>query len=260
MQGLFPPELWGGLERRLMIGLDKILTLLSKASLRATFFISGWLAEDNRKAVILIDKAGHEIASHGFRHDSIYKQTPEEFQKDVRMSLDVLQGITGKKVLGFRAPNYSISAKTLWALEILKSEGIKYDSSIYPGRRFTANFGILAASRPFFIKQGLLEVPLSALDILHVFLPVGSGIFFRLYPYSVTKYGISRLNRKGVPAVVNIHPWELDPGQPKQKIGIFKKMRHYANLDKTEEKLIRLLEDFEFSAMYDLFGEAGLKG
>ena len=240
---------WENLESRLDISMGKILKILSHYGVKATFFVLGWVAEKFPTVVKAIHQAGHEIASHSYAHRLIYDQTPDEFQVDMQRSLEVIHSIIGKEVIGYRAPSFSITKQTLWALDIMQNLGIIYDSSVFPTHH--DRYGIPDAPvAPYEIRPGLWEFPITTVQVLGYNFPVGGGGYMRLYPYLLTRWGIQRVNSQGRPAVVYVHPWELDPDQPKiENVSLLNRFRHYQNLDKTEARLRALLRDFKFAPM-----------
>lgn len=254
-------EEWGAFEDRVEVGTRKLLALLGKHGTRATFFVLGWIAERRGDLVREIRAAGHEIASHGYDHRMVLEMTKEEFRADVRRSKVVLEDAIGGRIEGYRAPSYSITEKTIWALEILAEEGFSYDSSIFPIRH--DRYGYPGFSR-FPVKVagggngvGIEEIPLSTIRVLGQNLPVAGGGYFRLYPVATTIWALRRLNRQEKrPAIFYIHPWELDPGQPRMPAGRLTQWRHRLNLGTTERKLGTLLERFRFGPVRDLAGLA----
>jgi polysaccharide deacetylase family protein (PEP-CTERM system associated) len=250
-------ENWGRFEERVEGGTRKLLDLLERHNTRATFFVLGWIAERRPDLIREIQAAGHEIASHGYNHRMVLDMSRAEFRADVRKSKDILEDAIGKRVRGYRAPSYSITEKTIWALEILAEEGFSYDSSIFPIRH--DRYGYPGFSR-FPVKVagegnggGIQEIPLSTIRIGGQNVPVGGGGYFRLYPVAATVWAIRRLNEsEGQPAVFYIHPWELDPGQPRMPAGRLTQLRHRLNIGATERKLGTLLERFRFGPVSDL--------
>lgn len=242
---------WDSFEQRIQLGTQRILQLLDHAGARATFFILGWVADRHPELVRAIHAAGHEIGCHSYWHRLVYSQTPEEFREDLRRSRDVLEMIIGEPVVSYRAPSFSITRKNLWALDVLIEEGFQFDSSIYP--TYHDRYGIADAPRwPHRIVRpagSLWEFPGSVWRGLGYPLPVGGGGYFRLYPYALTRYGLSAINRVRLPFVAYLHPWELDPDQPRMKPGRLKAFRHYVNLRRTESRLARLLRDFSLGTL-----------
>ncbi len=249
-------EDWGRFESRVEKNTLKILELLNTFKIKATFFILGWIAERSPQMVKEIQKEGHEIACHGYRHQLVYEIGPEKFREDIIRSKKILEDIIGKEVIGYRAPSYSIIKKSLWALDILIEEGFKYDSSIFPIRH--DRYGIPDFSR--FSKKinlngkgEILEIPLSTIRLLNSNFPIAGGGYFRLFPYLLFKRGINRINKVDKqPAVFYFHPWEIDAEQPVQRVGVKTRFRHYLNLKKTEGRLKRLLSDFKWGRISDL--------
>jgi polysaccharide deacetylase family protein (PEP-CTERM system associated) len=250
--GLVPRDRWEALESRVSANTDRILEVFAAHSVSATFFVLGWVAERYPSLVSRIAGAGHEVASHGYAHRLIYDQTRTAFRDDVRRAKDLLESATGCRVDGFRAPSYSITSRTLWALDVLIEEGYRYDASIFPIRH--DRYGIpLSPRHPYVLPResgSLVEAPASTVRWGVVNLPVGGGGYFRILPYSWTRWGISRINRRDRrPAIFYLHPWEIDPGQPRLQAGFLGRFRHYHNLDKTQDRLERLLRDFRFAPL-----------
>ncbi len=237
---------WDRLESSVVGNVHNLLELLENHQTRATFFILGWIAERYPRLVQEIDRAGHEIASHGYRHRLIYDLDRETFRDYVRRAKGLLEDVTGKPVLGYRATSFSIVSQTLWALDILREAGFIYDSSMFPIRHDI--YGINGFPRfPFRLDNGLIELPASTVSLWGKNFPIAGGGYFRLYPYLLTKRGIESLNRAGHPAVVYLHPWELDPDCQRVPQADWRtRFRQYVNLDKTAPKLQRLLTDFHF--------------
>jgi polysaccharide deacetylase family protein (PEP-CTERM system associated) len=243
---------WECCELRVVQNTRRILKLLEKYQTQATFFVLGWVAEKCPSLVKEIAAEGHEIASHGYGHELIYKQTPEEFHADIQRSKNILESIAAKPVLGYRAPSFSITPKSEWALDILEDLGFGYDSSIFP-TSFHNRYGFNGkSSLPFQFENGLFEIPLSIYRLGGANFPLAGGGYFRLFPYSYFRYFFQRLNKQGKPVVFYLHPWELDPDQPRMNIRFNYRIRHYVNLDKTENRLDNLLKEFRFVPLIDL--------
>lgn len=296
-------EDWGKFECRVERNTYRILEILadppnieSRTPVRATFFCLGWIAERYPKLINEIHSRGHEIACHGYAHQLVYKQTPEEFRKDIRKAKTLLEDIIGSEVIGYRAPSYSITEKSLWALKILAEEGFKYDSSIFPIRHDF--YGIPSAPRfPFMVslnnngspefgpllnipnlepqtpnsefqnlkseignRQSIIEFPLSTVRLANLNLPISGGGYFRLLPYFLFKKGLKRINdRESRSFIFYLHPWEIDPDQPRiREAGLKSRFRHYVNLGKTERRLINLISDFPFSSIRELLSHSSL--
>jgi polysaccharide deacetylase family protein (PEP-CTERM system associated) len=228
----------------------------------ATFFVLGWVAERDAGLVRLIQAAGHEIACHGYAHRLIYGMSREAFRADVRRAKDAIADAVGAPVLGYRAPTFSVVRETLWALDVLGEEGFRYDSSIFPIHH--DRYGMPAAPRfphrvPLTGGAELVEFPITTLAVAGQRLPFSGGGYFRLLPYAVVRAALRRVNRRErMPAIVYLHPWELDPAQPRLPIRGLSRTRHYVNLGRTARKLDRLLADFEFAPAARVLDEAGL--
>jgi polysaccharide deacetylase family protein (PEP-CTERM system associated) len=252
---------WTQRESRVEQNTDKLLRLLDERGIHATFFVLGWIAQHHSGLVRRIANAGHEIASHGFSHELIYTQSPGEFRDETRRSKELLEDLTGGAVVGYRAASFSITRRSLWALDILLDLGFQYDSSIFPIHH--DRYGIPGASPapgPVTAPSGrtLVEFPMAAASFGGAKIPVSGGGYFRLLPYWVTRAGLRQVNeRHGRPFVFYLHPWELDPGQPRIKVGWLPRVRHYTNLKHCEERLKRLLSDFAFAPMIDVLNMRG---
>ena len=246
---------WDQFESRVQLNTEKLLELLAKKGVQATFFILGWVAERYPSLVHQIASAGHEVASHGYAHELITSQTPVVFREDIRKAKAILESILSKPVLGYRAPSFSITKDTMWATQVLVEEGYIYDSSIFPVVH--DRYGVPSANpelHQLSTASGLLwEVPPSTVKCLGVRLPVAGGGYFRLYPYPVLRALLRKLEGEGAPLVMYMHPWEFDPDQPRMEGSMVSRMRHYLNLDKTEGRMRALLEDFSFAPIRQVF-------
>jgi polysaccharide deacetylase family protein (PEP-CTERM system associated) len=253
--GVVPRHRWADLPSRVCRNTERLLEIFDGAGVRATFFVLGCVAEQHPALVRRIAAAGHEVASHGYGHRLVYDQTPEAFREDVRRGKRLLEDATGHAVHGYRAPSYSITARSLWALDILIGEGFTYDTSIFP--IVHDRYGIPVSSRrPYAVSrpQGTLtEVPGSTVRVGPWNLPVAGGGYFRLLPYAWTRWGIARLNNlERESAVFYLHPWEIDPDQPRLPAAWLGRFRHYRNLDRTAGRLESLLREFRFGPIRDL--------
>ncbi len=254
VQNQFPPETWDKQEKRVEPLIDKLLDLFAQYNARATFFVLGWVAERNPQIVKNIVAAGHEIASHSYSHRMVTRMTPEEFDEDLKKSVQVLQDISGKKVRGFRAPTFSITKQNLWAFDILIQNGLEYDSSIYP--IWHDRYGIPDAPRSPFLFQGqngqqIAEFTMPTIQIGSKNLPFGGGGYLRLLPLWFTMFGIRRFNNEGQSAIIYMHPWEFDPEQPRLPMGKLQSFRHYGKIKHNFAKLTHLLKTFDWMAMED---------
>lgn len=239
---------WNMYPSRVERNTNKILEILDAHGVKATFFIVGWIAEQYPFMVKEIANSGHQIACHSYRHKKIYLQTPDEFRQDTKNARDILEDITGQSITGYRAPTYSITKKSLWALDILEELGFKWDSSIFPIHH--DNYGIPDAPR-FEYKlpdHDLIEYPISTAFFFGRRVPVAGGGYFRIFPYWFTRMGLRKINQEEKkPFIFYLHPWEVDPDQPRvNNAGWKSRFRHYHNLDKTEGRLNQLLQDFHF--------------
>jgi polysaccharide deacetylase family protein (PEP-CTERM system associated) len=248
---------WDGRESRVVANTNRLLDVFDETQTRATFFVLGWIAERQPSLVRTIVARGHELASHGFGHELVYNLTPDQFRDDVRRAKAVLEHTAGVPVLGYRAPSYSVVERSLWALDVLVEEGHVYDASIFPIRH--DRYGIPDAPRHVHIRTvsagSIVEMPVATVRWAGLNLPVGGGGYFRLLPYAFTRWGFSRLNTvEQRPAMFYLHPWEIDPGQPRIAADAVGRLRHYRNLHKTEGRLRALLSEFRFSTAADVLG------
>ena len=244
------------LESRVEKNTDTLLRILDDFRVKGTFFTLGWVAEKFPDLVKKIHKNGHEIASHGYAHVLGYEMTPEEFKDDVLKSLQILEGLTGEKVLGVRVAGASVKRDNLWALDALLDLGIKYDSSIYPDVR--GHGGLPGASRfpsSFETPTGrkIFEIPFSCLNLFGKKIGFAGGGYLRLFPYTLIKVGVNQYNQCGHPVCVYLHPREIDPTHPRMKMPIYRHFKSYINLHSTEKKLRALLSDFRFGRIKDIF-------
>ncbi|WP_163337121.1 XrtA system polysaccharide deacetylase [Desulfopila sp. IMCC35008] len=253
-EGAIDQNEWDSHESRVEKNTYLLLDCLSDQGVFATFFIVGWVAERYPSLVREIIKRGHEVGCHSYLHRKVYDLTPDEFLKDTSKAKDILEQITGEKISGYRAPSYSITNRSIWAFDILEELGFEYDSSIFP--IVHDNYGIPDAPRFKYpiIGKNIVEYPISTVKITGLNIPVAGGGYFRLFPYWLTKFLLERIHRKDQkPFMFYLHPWEVDPYQPRVKnAGLLSRFRHYNNLEKTESRLKRLLKDFNFSSIKNL--------
>jgi len=247
---------WPSLSCRVEANIDRILALMDEGQVKGTFFTLGWIAERYPAMVKRIVDSGHELASHGYAHLRASDQSAEEFLDDITRSKALLEDIGGQKVLGYRAPSFSIGSRNLWALDSLLQAGYRYSSSIYPIAH--DHYGMPDASRFAFYpngKDGLLEVPITTVRLMQKNLPAGGGGYFRLFPYAVSRWFLQRVNNDDKqPGIFYFHPWELDPGQPRQQnIGMKTRFRHYVNLGRMEGRIKALTRDFRWGRMDEIF-------
>ncbi|MEO9525132.1 XrtA system polysaccharide deacetylase [Marinobacter alexandrii] len=252
---------WPSMEYRVEANTDRLLRLFDNASVKATFFILGWIAERSPQLVRRIANAGHEVASHGYSHQLIYNQTPALFREETRRSKAILEDILSVGVTGYRAASYSITNQSRWALDILAEEGFTWDSSIFPVHH--DRYGMPGTPRwPHRLTTDkgyeLAEFPLSTLKFPGYTLPIAGGGYFRLFPYWFSRWGLGSINRQGQPFVFYLHPWEVDPGQPRLDVKWLSRFRHYNNLDVCEKRLSRLLGHFRFTTMSNVLRNQGV--
>ncbi len=249
---------WEGYTSRVVQSTQRVLELLDQAACKATFFTLGWVAENYPELIREIAERGHEVACHSDKHRRIFEMTAAEFREDTRVAKERLEQIIGLKIIGYRAPSFSITKDSLWAFEILVELGFQYDSSIFPVDH--PNYGMPRGPRTVFkvptARGTIVEFPMPTLEWGGTRSPFGGGAYLRLLPYWYTRWGIRFLNgREGQPACVYVHPWEIDTGQPRMKGSVTARMRHYLGLSGLEKKLRGLLRDFNFQTLGSLIGE-----
>lgn len=252
---------WGAQQLRVEKNTHQLLNIFDEYSVKCTFFVLGWIAEHCPGLVREIADRGHEIACHGYSHELIYKQTPDDFRQETVRAKAVLEDQCQLQVSGYRAASYSITKQSLWALDILAEAGFKYDSSIFPVRHdFYGMPDAPVAPHELTTPAGytLIEFPPTVLKILNYSLPVSGGGYFRLFPYALTRFAFDRINASGRNCMFYLHPWEIDTEQPRLKVGLKSKFRHYNNLDRCEQRLKKLLEDFEFTTVRAVLETVGL--
>ena len=245
---------WDQRECRVERNMDRILGLLSRHQTQATFFTLGWIAERYPALVRRIVDEGHELASHGHGHQRASDLSRDEFREDVTRAKALLEDIGGQAVWGYRAPSFSIGDGNLWALDVLQEAGYRYSSSIYPVRH--DHYGSPDAPRfAHQVRPGLMEVPPTTLRLFSRNLPSSGGGYFRLFPYALSRWMLRQVNqRDGESAIFYMHPWEIDPQQPRiPGVSLKTRFRHYVNIDRTEQRLDRLLSDFAWGRMDDIF-------
>lgn len=249
---------WDGIPSRVDVGVNQLLSLLAEYDARATFFTLGWIARKHPGLVRDIANAGHEIASHGWGHERVTTLTPDQFRTSIRDSKRELEEVSGQTVLGYRAPSFSIVRGLEWALDVLLEEGYVYDSSLFPILR--SGYGYAGGGRdPYSLKRerGVLkEFPPATLGAEPVLVPAGGGAYFRLFPYQLAKWAFMAAERRGVPGTFYIHPWELDPAQPRLPVSWKTRVRHYGGLTRTIPRLRTLLSDFQFQSIAETLGSA----
>jgi polysaccharide deacetylase family protein (PEP-CTERM system associated) len=240
-----------------------LLDLFDEHQAKATFFVLGWVAERAKDLVKEIARRGHEVASHGYSHQLVYNQTADAFRDETQRSKDLLEEIIQRPVIGYRAASYSITENSRWALDILSEVGFEYDSSIFPVHH--DRYGIPDSPRfPYQLETPngghLVEFPLSTIKLFNYRLPVAGGGYFRLYPYWLSKAGLKQINRQQKSFIFYLHPWEIDPEQPRIEAGWLSRFRHYNNLDKCAPRLRQLMKSFHFGTVRDVLKAQGLLG
>lgn len=249
-EGVAPRDRWDSYPSRVADSVDRLLDLLSRHGAVATFFTLGWIADRHPGLVKRVAAAGHEIASHGWWHRRVTTITRDEFRADVHDSRRILEDLTGQEVVGYRAPSFSIVPGTEWAFDILLEEGYRFDSSLFPIHR--PGYGYAGADhRPHRIERAsgvLLELPPATTTMLGVRLPAAGGGWFRQLPFALTRRAFREHTLEGVPAVFYVHPWEIDPAQPRLAVSPLTRVRHYRGLDRTMPRLERLFSEFRFTS------------
>lgn len=251
-RNVIDPKDWENQESRIIPNVCTTLKLFENYSVKGTFFVLGWIAERYPEIVLTIKKYGHEIGSHSYGHKLVYEMSKEEFAEDLDLSISILEDIIKEKVRAYRAPSYSITRDSLWALEILSERGIRYDSSIFPIKH--DRYGMTGIPRfPFRLDftngRQLVEFPLSTMHLYGRNMPIAGGGYLRLFPFWYIKSGIRNLNKRNKPVIIYFHPWELDPNQPRIDARFLSRVRHYSNLEITEDRLRTLLSEFNFTSM-----------
>lgn len=243
---------WDKCPSRVVENTMKILDIFERESVEATFFVLGYVAEKFPDIVKEIDQRGHEICTHGYIHESIPHQNSHEFALDLKKSISVLEGIIKKKVLGYRAPSWSITSENMkMVFDELIRNGMRYDSSIYP---IKIRYGVPDAPRfAYQPTKDFYEIPLSTIRILNTNVPIGGGLFLRILPYEFTRWSIHKINQTGKETIVYFHTWEIDPQTPKIKASFKSKFIHYYNICKMECRIRALLNDFRFSSIRNVF-------
>jgi len=253
---------WNDRELRVQANTELILRMLEERNVRGTFFVLGWIADRLPELVRRIHAQGHEIACHGYSHQLIYQQTPEVFFEETARAKKLLEDIIGEPVFGYRAASFSITPKSRWALDTLLDLGFEYDSSIFPV--IHDRYGMPGAQRrPGRIAapsgRSIVEFPMSTAGIGNFQMPVSGGGYFRLLPYWLIRAGLKRVNTTDrMPFTFYLHPWEVDPGQPRVRVGLLSRFRHYTNLHKCESRLRTLLREFRFATMREVLTTQGL--
>jgi polysaccharide deacetylase family protein (PEP-CTERM system associated) len=247
-------DAWDRMPSRIERNVDQLLQLLDERRARATFFTLGWVAQRHPSLIRRIVTQGHELASHGYGHRRASDLDHVAFSEDIQRAKGLLEDLGGAAVIGYRAPSFSISKGNLWAFDCIAAAGYRYSSSVYPVQH--DHYGMPDAPRfPYRVRDGLMEIPVTTTRLLGRNLPAGGGGYFRLAPYNLSRWAISRVNRQELrPAIFYFHPWEIDPEQPRVSgVGLKTRFRHYLNLHRTKERLSRLLTDFQWDRIDRVF-------
>ena len=252
---------WDSFESRVCRNTERLLGIFEAAGVTATFFVLGWVAERFPGLVRQIARDGHEIASHSYEHRLVYAMSRAQFAEDLRRAKGAIEAAGGAEVVGYRAPSYSITRRSIWALDVLLEQGYEYDASIFPIHH--DRYGIPDAPRhPYRMHRQpgtLWEFPGSTVRLRGQNLPIGGGGYFRQFPYALTRRAIRYVNEaEGQPAIFYLHPWEIDPDQPRVRASFLSRFRHYRNLAKTEPRLRRLLADFRFGTARSVLATAAV--
>lgn len=247
---------WATRECHIEANVARILDMLEAHGVHATFFTLGWIAERYPQVVRAIAKAGHELASHGYAHERATLQTPQAFFADIQLAKLIIEDLSGRPVLGYRAPSFSIDARNPWAFDALLHAGYRYSSSIYPIAH--DHYGMPEAPRfAYEARRGLLEIPITTLRMLGRNFPSSGGGYFRLLPYALSRWMLGHVNRvDGQACIFYFHPWELDTQQPRvEGLSARTRFRHYLNLSRMQPRLERLLHDFRWGRVDQVFLE-----
>jgi len=257
------PEDWDNWPCRVERNTDLLLELFHRHNTLGTFFVLGWIAERYPALIRRIRDGGHEVASHGYSHQLVYTQTPEVFRDETARSKALLEDILGEPVTGYRAASYSITPKSRWALDILAELGFTWDSSLFPIHHDVYGMpGTPDTPYRLTTDQGhsLIEFPLSTLKLRGSRLPIAGGGYFRLYPYWFSRWGLGTINRRNEPFIFYLHPWEVDPEQPRvEGLSLKSRFRHYNNLDRCYGRLDKLLGSFRFGTVTQVLAGQGLR-
>ncbi|MCU0622037.1 MAG: DUF3473 domain-containing protein [Gemmatimonadales bacterium] len=246
-----PRSRWGSLPSRVEASTDLLLDLLARHEAHGTFFVVGWVAEQHPRLVRRIVEQGHEVASHSHWHRQVFRLSPAEFRKDLRISREALQQATGVPVQGFRAPGFSITPGTEWAFDVLLEEGFSYDSSLFPIHR--PDYGYPGVpTQPHAIRRlagTLIELPIATTEVAGMRLPAGGGAYLRQLPFGLVARAFREHSARGVPGMFYVHPWEIDPGQPRLEVPLMSRMRHYRGLGGMLGRIERLMREFSFTSV-----------
>jgi polysaccharide deacetylase family protein (PEP-CTERM system associated) len=242
---------WPEFPSRVAASVEWLLEVLEQHQARATFFVLGCLVAQHANLVRRIQDAGHEVASHGWSHRKLTSLSRVEFREEIRSSKDALEWVAGAPVFGFRAPSFSLVPGLEWAFDILLEEGYRYDSSLFPIRRPSYGYPGTPHQPHDIARRGgtLVEFPMTVLSVGGADLPAAGGGYFRHFPYAVTRSALGAYARRGVPAMFYLHPWEVDPDQPRLPVPTLQRLRHYGGIAHTRARVLRLLSEFRFTSI-----------
>ena len=249
-------DAWTSYPSRVVANTTRLLDLLDRYRVRGTFFVLGWVAQREPALVREIRDRGHELGCHSYWHRLIYKLSPDEFREDTKTAKDAIEQASGVEVTGYRAPTFSITAKSLWALDVLADCGFRFDSSIYP--IYHDNYGLAGSPRdPYAVVAGaaasrIAEFPISTFRAFGRDLPVAGGGYLRMLPLWYNRAGIDKMLDDARPAMVYVHPWEIDPDQPRIRTRLRSRLRHYTNLGRMQARIEHLLERYAFAPVGDV--------
>jgi len=248
---------WDSAPQRVQYVLPKILDLFEKNNVTATFFFLGWIAEKHPAIVKDTISRGHEIATHGYAHKLIYNQTRSEFNEDITKAKSILENITGKEIIGYRAPGFSVTPETEWVFNILAEHGFKYDSSIFPGKRFLGYYDKFSKDPVIINISGnqIVEFPQTLIDFGFIRLSCFGGGYLRLFPACVIKECAKVILKTNRPLIIYIHPRDIDPDQPEIDFSVLKKFRHYVNISKTVRKLDQITKLYKFKSFESVISD-----
>jgi len=244
---------WPTFENRVVENTERILEILGLAGVKATFFVLGYVADRFPNLIRRVADYGHEIALHGYHHQHVHRLTLEQFRRDVVLGMEAVQQASGKKIIGYRAPMFSIRSSNTWALQELCAMGFLYDSSMFPIRNFYyGNPNVPRHPYRPLEDHSFTEFPLATVRLIGNNWPIGGGFYVRTLPYQLIQAGIRRLNKEGKPAVIYFHPWELDQGQHYNQVTFRERITHYHGRASLQNKLCRMLNDFDFAPLNQL--------
>jgi polysaccharide deacetylase family protein (PEP-CTERM system associated) len=244
---------WPSYENRVVESTNRLLDILAQAGVKATFFVLGYVADQFPELICQVADAGHEIGLHSYYHQQVCRLTPDQFHADVVRGREAVEKASGRQVIGYRAPMFSINRSALWALDILREMGFRYDSSVFPIRSVLYSYPkALRFPHRLGDGNGLVEFPISTACFGGINWPIGGGFYLRISPYTIIRLGIRQLNRQGQPAIMYMHPWELDTGQNYGQVTLRERVTHYYGRRRLKKKIARLFADFDFTSLCNM--------